>query len=54
MMFVCRMGSFLLRMMHAQTVESYAFKRNEFGFVDLARRMDSGSTRLVAILGLNL
>ena len=54
MTFVCRMGSFLLRMMYARTVESYAFKRNEFGFVDLARRMDSGSTRLVAILGLNL
>ena len=52
MTFVCRMGSFLLRMMYARTVESYAVKRNEFGFVDLARsEMDSGSTRLVAILG---
>ena len=54
MAFVCWMGSFLLRMMYARTVESYAFKRNEFGFVNLARRMDSGSMRLVAILGLKL
>ena len=54
MTFVCRMGSFLLRMMYARTVESYAVKRNKFGVVDLARGMDSGSTGLGAILGLNL